>query len=80
MSTRTVKFGRQSGADEESYGYGASGYASYWKNVASSGADQDDDNAEDDDDDDEEEDDEDNEEEGDEDEEGAADSMACLNL
>ncbi|KAJ8403630.1 hypothetical protein AAFF_G00349560 [Aldrovandia affinis] len=32
ISTRTVKFGRQTGTDE---GYGASGYDSYWKNLAS---------------------------------------------
>ncbi|XP_016145407.1 zinc finger protein 330-like [Sinocyclocheilus grahami] len=35
MSTRTHKFGRQSGADEDDYG--ASGYSSYWTNQESGG-------------------------------------------
>ncbi|CAH2301056.1 zinc finger 330 [Pelobates cultripes] len=34
MSTRSLKFGRQSGADDED---GASGYEDYWKNLASGG-------------------------------------------
>lgn len=68
MSTRTLKFGRQSGADEDDNG--ASGYDSYWKNLASGGTNTyyDDEDEEED----EEEDDEDVEEEGDE--EGGKDS------
>ncbi|KAK1175872.1 zinc finger protein 330-like isoform X1 [Acipenser oxyrinchus oxyrinchus] len=34
MSTRSLKFGRQSGADD---GDGASGYEAYWKNLATGG-------------------------------------------
>lgn len=33
MSTRTLKFGRQTGGDDDEYG--ASGYDNYWKNLAS---------------------------------------------
>lgn len=81
-----MKFGRQAGVDEDDdYDYGASGYDSYWKNLASGGRDQQDDYGEDDDDeddeyeeDDEEEDDEEEDEEGEE--EKAADSLAGLNL
>ncbi|XP_070971219.1 zinc finger protein 330-like [Oncorhynchus clarkii lewisi] len=86
MSTRTTKFGRQSGADEDSYGYGgygASGYDSYWKNVSSSGGgegDQAEDGGDYDDDDDEEEEEEDEEEEDDEEEEEIADSLAGLKI
>ncbi|KAM9477689.1 zinc finger protein 330 isoform 1-T2 [Clarias gariepinus] len=85
MSTRTHKFGRQSGADDDSYDYGASGYDSYWKNIASGGAaDQDEDDVGEDDDyeyeDDEEEDDDDEEEEDEDDEDEAVDSLNNLKL
>ncbi|CAL8331452.1 unnamed protein product [Lota lota] len=74
MSTRSVKFGRQSGADEDSYGYGASGYAAYWKTAASSAGDKEEDyGAGDDDDDDEEEEDDDDDDDDDEEEEEAED-------
>lgn len=84
MSTRTLKFGRQAGADDDDYD-GASGYDSYWKNLASGGRDQEDDYGEDDDyEEDEEDDDDDDEEEEEEEEEGeeetAADSLAGLKL
>lgn len=87
---RTLKFGRQAGGDYDDDDYdGASGYDSYWKNLASGGRDQQDDYGEDDDyeedeyeeedeDEEEEEDDEDEEEEGEE--ETAADSLAGLKL
>ncbi|GLD71882.1 zinc finger protein 330 [Lates japonicus] len=90
MSTRTLKFGRQAGAeDDDDYYDGASGYDSYWKNLASGGRDQQDDYGEDDDyeedeeeeeeeDEDEEEEEEEEEEEGEE--ETAADSLAGLKL
>lgn len=83
-AARTTKFGRQSGADEDSYGYGgygASGYDSYWKNVSSSGGgegDQEDDGG--DDDDDEEEEDEEEEDDEEEEEEEVADSLAGLKI
>lgn len=90
MSTRSLKFGRQSCADEDDdgyYGEGASGYDSYWKNLSSGGGGQDYDDAEDDDDEDEDEDDEDedeededDEEEEEEEEETAAESMSNLKL
>uniref|UniRef100_A0A8C7IEH9 Zinc finger protein 330 n=1 Tax=Oncorhynchus kisutch TaxID=8019 RepID=A0A8C7IEH9_ONCKI len=87
-AARTTKFGRQSGADEDSYGYGgygASGYDSYWKNVSSSGGgegDQEDDGGDDDDDEEEEdeEEDEEEEEEDDEEEKEVADSLARLKI
>lgn len=85
LSARTHKFGRQSGADDDSYDYGASGYDSYWKNIASGGAaDQDEDDVGEDDDyeyeDDEEEDDDDEEEEDEDDEDEAVDSLNNLKL
>ncbi|KTG32968.1 hypothetical protein cypCar_00038961 [Cyprinus carpio] len=79
MSTRTHKFGRQSGADED--GYGASGYSSYWKNLESGGGykDEEDDDFDDDEDyEEEEDDDEDDEEE--EDEPEVEDSLSNLSL
>lgn len=71
MSTRTHKFGRQSGADDDSYDYGASGYDSYWKNLASGGGggDQDEDDDDYESEDEEEEDDDDDEEEEEEEDE-----------
>ncbi|XP_018418916.1 PREDICTED: zinc finger protein 330 [Nanorana parkeri] len=69
MSIRTLKYGRQSGADEDENG--ASGYDNYWKNLASGGT-----NTYDDDDDEEEEDDEDDEDEGDEEGEKDSDTEA----
>uniref|UniRef100_A0A672YV92 Zinc finger protein 330 n=2 Tax=Sphaeramia orbicularis TaxID=375764 RepID=A0A672YV92_9TELE len=88
MSTRTLKFGRQSGADEDDGYYGgASSYDSYWKNVASGGGHPEDDYGEDNDDYDEDEDEEDEEEEEDdedeeeeEEEETAAESLAALKV
>ena len=79
-AARSVKFGRQSGAGEEdSYGYGAGGYAAYWKNMAASNADKEEDYGAGDDDEDEDEDDEDDEEEeeddDDDDEEEAVDQQ-----
>nr|XP_020447474.1 zinc finger protein 330 [Monopterus albus]XP_020447475.1 zinc finger protein 330 [Monopterus albus]XP_020447476.1 zinc finger protein 330 [Monopterus albus] len=89
MSTRTLKFGRQAGADDDDY-YGASGYDSYWKNAASGGSDQRDEYGDDDDyeedEEDEEEDDDDDEDEDEEEEEDdcegdtATDSLADLKL
>lgn len=70
MSTRTLKFGRQAGADEDDNYYdGASGYDSYWKNLASGGRDQQDNYGEDDDEEEYEEDDDEYEEDDDEEEE-----------
>jgi len=86
MSTRTLKFGRQAGADDDDYyDDGASGYDSYWKNLASGSRDQEDDYGEDDDyEEDEDDEDDDDEEEEEEEEEGeeetAADSLAGLKL
>ncbi|XP_073790887.1 zinc finger protein 330 isoform X1 [Danio rerio] len=87
MSTRTHKFGRQSGADDDDDGYGASGYSSYWKNLESGGGGggylDDDDNEEEDDDYDEEEDDEEEDEDDDDDEEEEAevqDSLSNLSI
>ncbi|KAI2668133.1 Zinc finger protein 330 [Labeo rohita] len=82
MSTRTHKFGRQTGADED--GYGASGYSSYWKNLESGGYQdeediEEDDDFEDDDEEDEEEDD-DEEEEEEEDDPEVEDSLSNLSL
>ncbi|MEE6461449.1 hypothetical protein FKM82_001293 [Ascaphus truei] len=68
MSTRSLKFGRQSGTDEGE-GNGASGYDAYWKNLASGGNQDDDDDFDEDDEDDDEDD-----EEGDEDGEKDSDS------
>lgn len=89
-AARTLKFGRQAGADDDDDYYdGASGYDSYWKNLASGGGDRQDDYGEDDDEeedeydeDDEEEEEDDEEEEEDEEgeEEKAADSVAGLKL
>ena len=92
-AARTLKFGRQAGADDDydDYDDGASGYDSYWKNLAAGGRDQqdnyddEDEDAEDDEeeeDDDEEEEEEDDEEEEEEEgkEEKAADTMAGLKL
>ncbi|GAA6080614.1 zinc finger protein 330 [Tachysurus ichikawai] len=84
MSTRNHKFGRQSGADDDGYYYGASGYDSYWKSVASGGAadqeddDEDDYEEEDDDEDDDEE--EEGDEEEDDDEAEAVDKLNNLSL
>ncbi|XP_053478008.1 zinc finger protein 330 [Ictalurus furcatus] len=80
MSTRTHKFGRQTGADDDYYG--ASGYDSYWKSTASGGAaDQEDDDDEDyEDDEEDEDDDEEEDEEEDEDEAEAVDSLGNLSL
>lgn len=84
---RNHKFGRQSGADDDSYYYGASGYDSYWKSSASGGtADQEDgdDVGDEDDYEDEEEDDEDEDDEEDDDEDEAeaeaADTLKNLSL
>lgn len=87
-AARTLKFGRQAGAEEdEDYYDGASGYDSYWKNLASGGGDQQDNYGEDDDDDDddeEEEEDDDEEDEEEEEEEAevekAADAVAGIKL
>lgn len=89
-AARTLKFGRQAGADEydDEYDNGASGYDAYWKNLASGGQ-QDNYRGEDDEEDDdyeeeEEEEDDDGDEEEEEEEEGAiekaATSMAGLKL
>ena len=75
---RSLKYGRQSGADEESYGYGASGYDNYWKSVASAG--QEEEEEEDDDDDEDEEEEEDDDEDDDDDEEEVVDNLAGLKL
>lgn len=86
LAARNHKFGRQSGADEDGYGYGASGYSSYWKNVESGGGYQDeediegDDDYDDDDDEEEEEDDDDDEEEEEEDTPEVEDSLSNLSL
>lgn len=45
MSTRSMKFGRQTGAED---GDGASGYDAYWKNLASGRNDEEDDDDEED--------------------------------
>lgn len=85
-AARTLKFGRQAGADDDDdydYETGASGYDAYWKNLASGGRDrQDDDDDEDEEDDEEEEDydDEEEEEEQEEEDDRAAGSMAGLKL
>lgn len=80
MSTRTLRFGRQGGGDEDSYGYGASGYASGY-----GGMNQDDDGEEyeyyrDDEDEDEDEDDEDDEEEGEEGEDEVTEAVCSLSV
>lgn len=87
MSTRTHKFGRQSGADDDGYDYGASGYDSYWKNLAAGGGggdqDEDDDDyeSEDDEEDDDDDDEEEEEEEDEEEEEPeVADKIHSLSL
>uniref|UniRef100_A0A674NX25 Zinc finger protein 330 n=1 Tax=Takifugu rubripes TaxID=31033 RepID=A0A674NX25_TAKRU len=95
MSTRTLKFGRQAGADEydDDYDNGASGYDAYWKNLASGGQrddyreeDEDEDDDYEEEDEEEEDDDDDDEEEEEEEEEGGgaeektAGSMAGLKL
>ncbi|XP_018591153.2 zinc finger protein 330 [Scleropages formosus] len=51
MSTRSVKFGRHAGSEQ---GFGATGYDSYWRNMASGGDDYDDDGDEEEEDDDDE--------------------------
>ncbi|XP_016362092.1 zinc finger protein 330 [Sinocyclocheilus anshuiensis] len=84
MSTRTHKFGRQSGGDED--GYGASGYSSYWKNLESGGGykdeedNEEDDDFDDDDDDYEEEEDDDDDDEEEEDDPKVEDSLSNLSL
>uniref|UniRef100_W5KDY4 Zinc finger protein 330 n=1 Tax=Astyanax mexicanus TaxID=7994 RepID=W5KDY4_ASTMX len=88
MSTRTHKFGRQSGADDDGYDYGASGYDSYWKNLASGGGgggggdqDEDDDDYESEEEEEDDDDDEDEEEEDEEEEEPeVADKIHNLSL
>lgn len=70
MSTRTLKFGRQSGADDDENG--ASGYDNYWKNLASGATSTYDDDYEEE----EDEDDDDDEEEGDEEGEKDSDTEA----
>lgn len=85
MSTRSLKFGRQTG-DEDSWGYGASGYDNYWKNAAASDNaegeqdDNDGDDYEDEDEDEEEDDDEDDEDEEEEEEEEGEVEVAAGNL
>lgn len=82
-AARTLKYGRQAGADEEDDDeYGASGYDAYWKNLAS-GADQqrvydDEDDDEDDDDDDEDDEEEDDDEEDEAVEEKAVEEKAAV--
>uniref|UniRef100_A0A673JMK4 Zinc finger protein 330 n=2 Tax=Sinocyclocheilus rhinocerous TaxID=307959 RepID=A0A673JMK4_9TELE len=82
MSTRTHKFGRQSGGDED--GYGASGYSSYWKNLESGGGYKDEEDIEEDDDFDdddyEEEEDDDDEDEEEEDDPKVEDTLSNLSL
>lgn len=70
-AARTLKFGRQAGADEydDDYDNGASGYDAYWKNLASGGQ-QDDYREEDDEEEDDDYDEEEEEEEDDDDDEG----------
>ncbi|RXN01905.1 Zinc finger protein 330 [Acipenser ruthenus] len=81
MSTRSLKFGRQSGADD---GDGASGYDAYWKNLASgggAGGDEDyDDEEYGDDEDDDDDDDEDEEEDDKESDTEASEPFSDLNL
>lgn len=93
-AARTLKFGRQAGADEydDDYDNGASGYDAYWKNLASGGQrdnyreddEDEDDDYEEDEEEEEEDDDDDEEEEEEEEGEGAeektAGSMAGLKL
>ncbi|XP_056103196.1 zinc finger protein 330 [Rhinichthys klamathensis goyatoka] len=79
MSTRTHKFGRQTGEDD----YGASGYSSYWKNLESGGGYRDEEDNEDDDDYDDDDDDEEEEEDDDDEEEDnpeVEDSVSNLSL
>lgn len=83
FTARTLKFGRQAGADDDDGYYdGASGYDAYWKNAASGGGDQQDYGEDDYYEEDEYE--EDEEEEEEEDEEGeqetASESLAGLKL
>ncbi|XP_055077865.1 zinc finger protein 330 isoform X2 [Periophthalmus magnuspinnatus] len=85
MSTRSLKFGRQSCVDEDNdyYSGGASGYDSYWKNLASGGGGDEEDYGDDDDDDDdyeEDEEEEDEDEEEDSQEETTTESMSTLKL
>lgn len=85
FTARTLKFGRQAGADDDDGYYdGASGYDAYWKNAASGGGDQQDDYGEDDyyEEDEYEEDEEEEEEEEDEEgeQETASESLAGLKL
>lgn len=91
-AARTLKFGRQTGADEDDdYYSGASGYDSYWKNLASGsrndyGEDNDDEDdeceeeEEEEEEDDEEEEEDDEEEEEEDEEDKSADCMAGLKL
>lgn len=80
-TARSLKFGRQTGTEEDSYGYGASGYDAYWKNVASAGQDGgDDDDDEDEDDEDEDDDEEEEDDDGEEEAERTVDSLAGLKL
>lgn len=90
-AARTLKFGRQAGADEydDDYDNGASGYDAYWKNLAPGGQqdsyreeddDEDEDYVEEDEEEEEEDDDDEEEEEGEGDEEKAAGSISGLKL
>ncbi|KAM8842325.1 zinc finger protein 330 isoform 1-T2 [Synchiropus picturatus] len=89
MSTRTLKFGRQT-EDDDDYDDGASGYDSYWQKAASGGGRHGDEDGEDDDydggdyEEDEDDDEEDDEEEEEEEEEGeevkATESLSGLKL
>lgn len=90
FAARTLKFGRQAGADDDDddYDTGASGYDAYWKNLASGDRDHQDDYGDDDEDDEDEEEegededevDEEEEEEEEEEDDRAAGSMAGLKL
>lgn len=81
FSARNHKFGRQSGADDDSYYYGASGYDSYWKSTASGGAaDQEDEEDYEDEEEDEDDEEEEEDEDEDEDEAEAVDTLKNLSL
>ena len=77
---RSLKFGRQSGADEESYGYGASGYDSYWKNISKAGQEKEEEEEEEEDEEEEEEEDDDDDDDEEEEEEEVVDNLAGLKL
>lgn len=85
-AARTLKFGRQAGADEydDDYDNGASGYDAYWKNLASGGQqgdyreedDDEDDDYEEEEEEEDDDDEDDDEEEDEEEEEGAMEKAA----